>query len=126
MMGMNTQFTVGKTTFYQGENGTYPSFRIEPGVPCQDARDQSSALMGYERQLTMIGLMDETTPKSANRHPTHQSPRRQSDLVKICAIFRARDFPAHQNRSLTCKQPNHSTTIPSTGPNASGQHLSCQ
>ncbi len=90
-MGMNTQFTVGKTTFYQGENGTYPSFRIEPGIPCQDARDQSSALMGYERQLTMIGLMDETTPKSANRHPTHQSPTKTVGFGQnLCYISRPR------------------------------------
>ncbi|WP_144173739.1 DUF3077 domain-containing protein [Pseudomonas sp. Kh13] len=34
----DTQFTVGKTTFYQGENGTHPLFRIE---------------------LTITGLMDE-------------------------------------------------------------------
>ncbi|MBH3392225.1 DUF3077 domain-containing protein [Pseudomonas putida] len=41
----DTQFTVGKTTFYQGENGTHPLFRIEPGIPCRDAREQSSELM---------------------------------------------------------------------------------
>ncbi len=29
----DTQFTVGKTTFYQGEHGTHPLFRIEPGIP---------------------------------------------------------------------------------------------
>lgn len=33
----DTQFTVGKTTFYQGENGTHPLFRIEPGISCKDA-----------------------------------------------------------------------------------------
>lgn len=37
----DTQFTVGKTTFYQGEHGTHPLFRIEPGIPCRDAREQS-------------------------------------------------------------------------------------
>jgi len=52
----DTQFTVGKTTFYQGENGTHPLFRIEPGIPCRDAREQSSELMG---ELTITGLMDE-------------------------------------------------------------------
>ena len=82
-MGMNTQFTVGKTTFYQGENGTYPSFRIEPGVPCQDARDQSSALMGYERQLTMIGLMDETTPSQ----PTVTRPTNPHEDSRIWSKF---------------------------------------
>lgn len=55
----DTQFTVGQTTFYQGENGTHPLFRIEPGIPCRDAREQSSELMGYVRELTIIGLMDE-------------------------------------------------------------------
>lgn len=44
----DTQFTVGKTTFYQGENGTHPLFRIEPGIPCRDARE-----------LTITGLMDD-------------------------------------------------------------------
>lgn len=28
-----TKFTVGKTTFYQGDNQTHPLFRIEPGIP---------------------------------------------------------------------------------------------
>lgn len=51
--------TVGKTTFYQGEGGTRPMFRIEPGIPCRDARKQSSELMGYVRELTIIGLMEE-------------------------------------------------------------------
>ena len=37
-----TYFTVGKTTFYQGENHTHPLFRIEPGIPCQNAREQAS------------------------------------------------------------------------------------
>lgn len=46
----DTQFTVGKTTFYQGENSTHPLFRIEPGIPCRDAREQSSELMGYVRE----------------------------------------------------------------------------
>ena len=49
----------GKTTFYQGENGTHPLFRIEPGIPCEDAREQASELMGYVRELTITGLMDE-------------------------------------------------------------------
>ncbi|EJT85152.1 hypothetical protein PPS11_13101 [Pseudomonas putida S11] len=57
----DTQFTVGKTTFYQGEHGTHPLFRIEPGIPCRDAREQSSELMGYVRELTITGLMDEKT-----------------------------------------------------------------
>ncbi|WP_296235239.1 DUF3077 domain-containing protein [Pseudomonas sp. UBA4617] len=55
----DTQFTVGKTTFYQGENGTHPLFCIGPGIPCRDAREQSSELMGYVRELTITGLMDE-------------------------------------------------------------------
>ena len=36
-----------------------PLFRIEPGIPCRDAREQSSELMGYVRELTITGLMDE-------------------------------------------------------------------
>ena len=38
--------TVGKTKFYQGEGRTQPLCRIEPGTPCQYAREQASELMG--------------------------------------------------------------------------------
>lgn len=38
----NEKKTVGKTTFYQGENQTHPLFRIEAGIPCQNAREQAS------------------------------------------------------------------------------------
>ena len=57
----NTQepTTVGKTCFYQGENNTHPLFRIEPGIPCQDAPEQASELMGYVRDMTIAGLMDD-------------------------------------------------------------------
>ena len=55
----DTHFTVGKTTFFQGENHTHPLFRIEPGIPCQDAREQASELMGYVRDMTIVGLMDD-------------------------------------------------------------------
>ena len=55
----DTHFTVGKTTFFQGENHTHPLFRIEPGIPCQDAREQASELMGYVRDMTIAGLMDD-------------------------------------------------------------------
>lgn len=55
----HTHITVGKTTFFQGENHTLPLFRIEPGIPCQHAREQASELMGYVRELTLIGLLDE-------------------------------------------------------------------
>ena len=34
--------TVGKTKFYQGEGQTDPLFCIEPGIPCQHARDQGA------------------------------------------------------------------------------------
>jgi len=54
----DTQFTIDKTTFYQGENGTHSLFRIDPEIPCRDAREQSSELMGYVRELTITGLMD--------------------------------------------------------------------
>ncbi|HEN8710324.1 TPA: DUF3077 domain-containing protein [Pseudomonas putida] len=58
-----TKFTVGKTTFFQGEDHSHPLFRIEAGIPCQDAREQASELMGYVRELTIIGLMDEKPMK---------------------------------------------------------------
>lgn len=51
--------TVGKTTFYQGENQTHPLFRIAAGIPCQSAREQASELMGYARDLTLDGLMED-------------------------------------------------------------------
>lgn len=54
-----THFTVGKTTFYQGENQTYPLFRVEAGIPCQAAREQASELMGYVRDLSIDGLMED-------------------------------------------------------------------
>ncbi|MFK0033921.1 DUF3077 domain-containing protein [Pseudomonas monteilii] len=59
MTDSNENTTVGKTTFYQGENQTHPLFRIEAGIPCQNAREQASELMGYVRELTIVGLMDE-------------------------------------------------------------------
>ena len=48
--------TVGKTRFYQGENKTQPLFCIEPGIPCQAAREQASELMSYAHDLAMAGL----------------------------------------------------------------------
>jgi len=30
----NEKTTVGKTTFYQGENQTHPLFSIAAGIPC--------------------------------------------------------------------------------------------
>ncbi|MFJ4347788.1 DUF3077 domain-containing protein [Pseudomonas sp. NPDC089401] len=55
----DTKLTVGKTTFYQGENQTHPLFRIEAGIPCQHAREQASELMGYARDLSLDGLMED-------------------------------------------------------------------
>jgi len=55
----DTQCTVGKTFFFQGENQTHPLFRIEAGIPCQNAREQASELMGYARDLTIDGLMED-------------------------------------------------------------------
>lgn len=55
----DTQCTVGKTIFFQGENRTHPLFRIEAGIPCQNAREQASELMGYARDLTIDGLMED-------------------------------------------------------------------
>ena len=52
------RFTVGKTKFYQGENQTQPLFCIEPGIPCQYAREQASELMGYARDMSIAGAMD--------------------------------------------------------------------
>lgn len=48
--------TVGKTRFYQGENKTQPLFCIEPGIPCQAAREQASELMSYAHDLALTGL----------------------------------------------------------------------
>jgi len=59
MTSDDTRFTVGKTTFFQGENQTHPLFRIEAGIPCRSAREQASELMGYVREMTISGLMDE-------------------------------------------------------------------
>ncbi|MDF0733884.1 DUF3077 domain-containing protein [Pseudomonas entomophila] len=50
--------TVGKTKFYQGEGMTQPLFCIEPGIPCQHAREQASELMGYVRDMTLTGVLD--------------------------------------------------------------------
>ncbi|WP_449432445.1 DUF3077 domain-containing protein [Pseudomonas putida] len=55
----HTKTTVGKTKFYQGEQQTQPLFCIEPGIPCQYAREQASELMGYVRDLTLSGLLEE-------------------------------------------------------------------
>ncbi|MCT8164447.1 MULTISPECIES: DUF3077 domain-containing protein [unclassified Pseudomonas] len=52
-------FTVGKTKFYQGENQTQPLFCIEPGIPCQYAREQASELMGCARDMSIAGVMDD-------------------------------------------------------------------
>ncbi|BDM24930.1 DUF3077 domain-containing protein [Pseudomonas sp. LRP2-20] len=53
------RFTVGQTTFFQGENQTHPLFRIEAGIPCRAAREQASELMGYARDLSIDGLMED-------------------------------------------------------------------
>ena len=59
MTAEDTQCTVGKTIYCQGENQTHPLFRIEAGIPCQNAREQASELMGYARDLTIDGLMED-------------------------------------------------------------------
>lgn len=41
-----SHFTVGKTTFYQGEYQSHRLFRIEADIFCQHAREQTSELMG--------------------------------------------------------------------------------
>ncbi|CAM3844539.1 hypothetical protein CCOS865_03323 [Pseudomonas reidholzensis] len=51
--------TAGKTRFYQGEGMTQPLFCIEPGIPCQHAREQASELMGVVRELTITGVMED-------------------------------------------------------------------
>ncbi len=38
---------------------THPLFRIEAGIPCQSAREQASELMGYARDMTLDGLMED-------------------------------------------------------------------
>ncbi|MFJ9992261.1 DUF3077 domain-containing protein [Pseudomonas machongensis] len=52
------KITVGQTKFYQGEGMTQPLFCIEPGISCQHAREQASELMGYVRDMTLSGVMD--------------------------------------------------------------------
>ncbi|UXH40331.1 DUF3077 domain-containing protein [Pseudomonas promysalinigenes] len=54
----DTKTTVGKKFIHQGEDYTHPLFCIAPGIPCQSAREQASELMGYVRDLTIDGLMD--------------------------------------------------------------------
>ncbi|CAM3723009.1 hypothetical protein CCOS865_02830 [Pseudomonas reidholzensis] len=51
--------TVGKTRFYQGEGMTQALFCIEPGIPCQHAREQASELIGVVRELTITGVMED-------------------------------------------------------------------
>ena len=55
----DTPCTLGQTVFYQGENHTHALFRIEPGITCQHAREQASELMGYDRDITLEGFMEE-------------------------------------------------------------------
>ncbi|QCI10342.1 DUF3077 domain-containing protein [Pseudomonas putida] len=55
----DSKTTVGKTKFYQGESHTQPLFCVESGIPCQHAHEQASELMGYVRDLTLDGLMEE-------------------------------------------------------------------
>ena len=50
--------TVGKTKFYQGEGHSEPLFCIEPGIPCQHAREQASELMGCVRDMTLAGVLE--------------------------------------------------------------------
>ena len=55
----STPTTVGKTCFYQGEGQSQPLFRIEAGIPCHYAREQASELMGYVRDMTLAGVMED-------------------------------------------------------------------
>lgn len=55
----STPTTVGKTCFYQGKGQSQSLFRIEPGIPCQYAREQASELMGYVRDMTLAGVMED-------------------------------------------------------------------
>ena len=55
----DSKTTVGKTKFYQGEGHTQPLFCVASGIPCQHAHEQASELMGYVRDLTLNGLMEE-------------------------------------------------------------------
>ena len=59
MTNEHTHFTVGQTTFFQGENQTHPLFRVAAGISCQSAREQASELMGYVRDLSIDGLMED-------------------------------------------------------------------
>ena len=68
--------TVGKSKCYQGEQKTQPLFCIEPGIPCLDAREQATELMGCVRDLTIAGLMD-------------NNPQLISASHFLCALVRA-------------------------------------
>ncbi|WP_110996154.1 DUF3077 domain-containing protein [Pseudomonas sichuanensis] len=51
--------TAGKTRFCQGQDNPQPLFRIEPGIPCDHAREQASELLDCVRHLTLLGVMEE-------------------------------------------------------------------
>ncbi|MFJ3074123.1 DUF3077 domain-containing protein [Pseudomonas sp. NPDC087029] len=57
-MNENDKITPGKTFFYQGEAHDQPLFQIAAGIPCQNAREQASELMGYVRDMTLTGVME--------------------------------------------------------------------
>ncbi|WP_236237949.1 DUF3077 domain-containing protein [Pseudomonas faucium] len=57
-MNENDKITPGKTFFYQGEAHDQPLFQIATGIPCQNAREQASELMGYVRDMTLTGVME--------------------------------------------------------------------
>jgi len=59
MNGTHIYTTVGQTTFYRDENHAQPLFRIEPGIPCQVAREHASELLDYARYLSFEGLMED-------------------------------------------------------------------
>ncbi|WP_459206897.1 DUF3077 domain-containing protein [Pseudomonas sp. MLB6B] len=54
----STPVTPGQTTFLQGEPQGQPLFRIEPGIPCQHAREQASEILGCVCDLMLSGIMD--------------------------------------------------------------------
>lgn len=51
--------TAGKIRFCQGQDSPQPLFRIEPGIPCDHAREQASELLDCVRHLTLLGVMEE-------------------------------------------------------------------
>jgi len=58
MIPDDTHFTVGKTTFLQGENQTHPCSALRPASLARTPGNWPRKMMGYLRELTINGLKD--------------------------------------------------------------------